>query len=82
MKIKNKGKNNQAVWAIWEDAYKGFVPRELKIIKTNSVLRNGDKVYHLICKTNKVNVYATGNRLFSIKSEAQKECERRNDRRR
>lgn len=79
MEIKNKGKSNQVVWGIWEDAYKGFIPRELKIIETDSRLDNGDKVYHLICKTNKVNVYTTGARLFSTKDEAQAECDRRNN---
>ena len=78
MEIKNKGKSNQIVWGIWEDAYKGFIPRELKIIETASVISNGDNVYHLICKTNKVNVYTTGNRLFSTQAEAQAECDKRN----
>lgn len=78
MEIKNKGKSDQVVWGIWEDAYQGFIPRELKIIETVDKLINGDKVYHLICKTNKVNVYTTGERLFSTRAEAQAECNRKN----
>lgn len=78
MEINNKGKSNQVVWDIWEDAYQGFIPRELKIIEIADILNNGDKVYHLICKTNKIDVYTTGERLFSTQAEAQRECDKRN----
>ena len=62
-------RTNQTVYSIWQDAYKGFVPRELK---------NGEKMYHLFCKTNKVNVYTTVHKLYLTIEEAQKECDRRN----
>ncbi|MBR2505402.1 MAG: hypothetical protein IKB70_00470 [Bacilli bacterium] len=71
-------RTNQTVYSIWQDAYKGFVPRELKVVGIESKLKNGEKMYHLFCKTNKVNVYTTVHKLYLTIEEAQKECDRRN----
>ena len=68
----------QKVWCIWKDAFKGFIPRELKVIGVTDKLKDGTNLYHLISKTN-VDVYTTEHRLFSTQAEAQAECDRRNN---
>lgn len=74
-----KFKPKQEVYCIWQDAYKGFILRPAIFIGLDIKLKDGTNLYHLICKTNKIDFYTTEKGIFATKEEAEQECRRRNE---